>query len=94
MKTPLYTLYFILLANSLHGQTPSDALKYTPQYNGNISAIKWSGGTTLKVDGSQDTVQNIYTYHYDAVNRLKEANYGSGTTTVGTWTTLTEQGAQ
>ncbi|MDN5216388.1 DUF6443 domain-containing protein [Fulvivirgaceae bacterium BMA12] len=44
----------------------------TPQYNGNISAIKW------KTDVQSGTpVERVYGYTYDPVNRLKTAKYAA-----------------
>jgi len=45
--------------------TPMNNLNPTLAYNGNISAMKWSG----------DTGQLGYGYTYDAMNRLKSADY-------------------
>ncbi|MFZ6011289.1 MAG: RHS repeat-associated core domain-containing protein [Bacteroidota bacterium] len=42
------------------------------QYNGNISAIKWSGNQGF-------TPQRAYAYEYDPMNRLKEAKYRENT---------------
>jgi RHS repeat-associated protein len=50
----------------------------TPQYNGNISAIKWSNNLAL---GSTKDV--AYKYSYDAMNRILNANYL--TDNAGTW---------
>jgi len=51
----------------------------TPQFNGNISAMKWSNNLAL------GTVKDVgYNYAYDTLNRLKCANY---LTNPGTWTT-------
>ncbi|MEM6526370.1 MAG: RHS repeat-associated core domain-containing protein [Bacteroidota bacterium] len=59
---------------------------YTEQYNGNIAAIKWKKANS---DHEQ-----LYTYSYDALNRLKRAQYSEGASNGGSsWTTLTNQGA-
>ncbi len=42
------------------------ALEHSPQFNGNISAVKWNTGNGKK----------IYTYQYDPMNRIKSASYG------------------
>jgi hypothetical protein len=46
-----------------------DGLSNTPQYNGNISAMKWKGPGTSP--GAED--QHSHTYTYDKANRLKVA---------------------
>ncbi|HCW09189.1 MAG TPA: hypothetical protein DGG95_17670, partial [Cytophagales bacterium] len=49
-----------------------------PQYNGNISAIKWSSNLAL------GTVKDVaYSYTYDTLNRIKSASY---LTDPGVWT--------
>ncbi|UII21158.1 RHS repeat-associated core domain-containing protein [Fulvivirga ligni] len=63
---------------------PTTELSQNPQYNGNISAIKW------KTHG--DETEQLYTYQYDAMNRITEANYAQGTSVANTWTTLSGQG--
>jgi RHS repeat-associated protein len=51
------------------------------QYNGNISAIKWS------VNQGYGTIKAMaYNYVYDAMNRLAAANHKQATT-LGTWVT-------
>ncbi|MBI1767666.1 MAG: peptidoglycan DD-metalloendopeptidase family protein [Bacteroidetes bacterium] len=48
-----------------------------PQFNGNISAIKWSNNLSL------GTVKDVaYKYSYDTLNRIKSATY---MTNPGTW---------
>ncbi|MEM7110358.1 MAG: putative toxin, partial [Bacteroidota bacterium] len=42
----------------------------TPSFNGNISAIKWSNEL-----GLSDVKQRAYTYGYDPMNRIKQANH-------------------
>lgn len=46
-----------------------------PQFNGNISAVKWSGSV---IPGKQ----NAYAYTYDAMNRISSADYKEGTNNV------------
>ena len=41
----------------------------TPQFNGNITAMKWSNNTT-----ESNILQRGYAYSYDGMNRLKTAN--------------------
>ncbi|MEN7549448.1 DUF6443 domain-containing protein [Rapidithrix thailandica] len=43
-----------------------------PQYNGNIARMSWQSG--------RDPVQRQYDYHYDALNRLKQADFSSAKT--------------
>ena len=57
---------------------------HQPQYNGNISAVKWQG--------HGDAQENLYTYHYDPMSRLEAAHYSRGVTMGGTWTAITGQG--
>lgn len=57
---------------------------YKPQHNGNISAAKW------KIHG--DIKENLYTYHYDPMNRIEDAYYSQGNTVNNTWTEITNQG--
>ncbi|UII34887.1 hypothetical protein LVD17_13830 [Fulvivirga ulvae] len=62
-----------------------NTLAHKPQYNGNISAIKW------KAHG--DAEEKLYTYSYDAMNRIKTAQYAQGhTQTNKSWVTGSAQG--
>ena len=45
----------------------NDGLNIIPQYNGNISAIKWQG--------TESSGKKAWTYEYDKVNRLKSGVY-------------------
>lgn len=51
-----------------------------PQFNGNIAATKWKMNNLIDA-----SVEKIYNYTYDPLNRLKSAGYATGTT--GAWTT-------
>ncbi|MEO1053834.1 MAG: RHS repeat-associated core domain-containing protein [Bacteroidota bacterium] len=62
----------------------STELVHEPQYNGNISAIKWKNYAGKE--------EKLYTYRYDAMNRITDANYAQGTTTNGLWTTTAARG--
>jgi hypothetical protein len=44
----------------------------TAQYNGNIAAVKW------KLGQGADTLLKAYGITYDALDRLREANYADG----------------
>ena len=56
-------------------------LNNTQQYNGNISAVKWSNNLSL------GTTKNFaYNYGYDTLNRIKSANYFCNS---GVWTAST-----
>jgi RHS repeat-associated protein len=57
-----------------------DFRMFEPQYNGNISAIKWGNSS----DG-QNTQQKLYEYEYDPMNRLKFADYVERNNTTNTW---------
>lgn len=65
---------------SVYAFTPPKALTHTPQYNGNISAIKWSAA-----DGAGESREKVYAYDYDNLNRIKNAYYAEKATT-GNWT--------
>jgi RHS repeat-associated protein len=54
------------------------------QYNGNISAMKWSNNL-----GLGDIKQKAYGYTYDAMNRLKSASYKINS---GTWSAAPSNG--
>ncbi len=54
------------------------ALGNNSQFNGNISAAKWSNNLSLS-----NTKSKGYTYSYDAMNRILGASYA--TNNVGTW---------
>ena len=45
----------------------NDDFDHVPQYNGNISAVKWSA--------HGDGAEHAYLYHYDQWNRLTDAQY-------------------
>ncbi|HEY8934240.1 MAG TPA: hypothetical protein VIM65_03435, partial [Cyclobacteriaceae bacterium] len=54
------------------------------QYNGNISAMKWSQNMAL------GTIKDVaYNYSYDALNRITQADYRNNT--AGTWANTTNQ---
>lgn len=55
---------------------------FKPQYNGNISAIKWSANLGLGSTFLNEPKERAYKYSYDAKNRLIEANFN---TRVGNW---------
>ncbi|MBL6449635.1 EndoU domain-containing protein [Fulvivirga sp. 29W222] len=56
----------------------NNTIVHKPQYNGNISAIKW------KTQG--DGEEKLYTYDYDPMNRITSAQYAQGSTATNTWT--------
>ncbi|MBT1696050.1 RHS repeat-associated core domain-containing protein [Fulvivirgaceae bacterium PWU4] len=64
-------LYYHETATGLSG--------YQPQYNGNISAMKWSSnlglGITAPELGLAEPKENAYTFNYDTLNRLKSASF-------------------
>ena len=53
-------------------------LAFTAQWGGNVSAMVWS---TFHYE--RPVYQQVYTYDYDKVNRLKEACYASKDTEGG-----------
>ncbi len=55
---------------------------FTPQYNGNISATKWSANLGLALPYLNEHTQRAYKFIYDPLNRLREANYAAKT---GSW---------
>ncbi|MEM9858213.1 MAG: RHS repeat-associated core domain-containing protein [Bacteroidota bacterium] len=57
---------------------PNTDLSYTPQYNGNIAAIKWG-------DAVAQETEKLYTYHYDALNRFTTAHYTEGSSAGTIW---------
>jgi RHS repeat-associated protein len=56
--------------------------EFTPQYNGNISATKWSANLGLALSYINEPTERAYKFTYDPMNRLREANYASK---VGSW---------
>ena len=48
----------------------------TPQYTGNIAAIKWRGYAGLDFGGQPTTEVHGYSFKYDPLSRLKKADYG------------------
>jgi RHS repeat-associated protein len=54
-----------------------DALSGKPQYNGNISAIKWRGKTEVETGYNYQA----YGFNYDKLNRLTSSKYGICNTT-------------
>ncbi|MBK6267396.1 hypothetical protein JKA74_20305 [Marivirga sp. S37H4] len=59
------------------GYTDNFDMGSTPQFNGNIAAIKW-GGKRNDISQTEAIQQNAYGYAYDPLNRIKEANYFEG----------------
>ncbi|RAV99685.1 hypothetical protein DQQ10_18840 [Pseudochryseolinea flava] len=55
---------------------------FIPQYNGNISAEKWSANLGLGLSHLNEPTERAYTFTYDPMNRLKEASYAFK---AGTW---------
>jgi RHS repeat-associated protein len=55
--------------NLSYNETVS-TLNNTPQFNGNISAMRWSNS-----QGFDDVKENAYAYTYDAMNRIAGANF-------------------
>jgi RHS repeat-associated protein len=49
---------------------PVSTLNNTPQFNGNISAMRWSNS-----QGFDDVKENAYSYTYDAMNRIAGATF-------------------
>lgn len=47
-----------------------DGFTNTPQYNGNISAVKWSNSIGLGI-----VKENAYLYSYDPMNRISDAGF-------------------
>lgn len=47
---------------------------YTPQFNGNISALKWSANLGLALDYLNEPTERSYTFSYDRMNRLLRAD--------------------
>jgi uncharacterized protein YjdB len=60
--------------------TPPKELAHKPQYNGNISAIKWASA-----DGAGNSQDKLYAYGYDNLNRLTNAYYAEKAE-AGSWT--------
>ncbi len=60
---------FSMKLNYTEGFSGLDA---TPQYNGNIAAMKW------KMYETENDGKRAYGFEYDALNRLRKANYGEG----------------
>lgn len=56
---------------------------FIPQYNGNISATKWSANLGLALPYLNEPTERAYTYAYDPLGRLREANLN---TRAGNWT--------
>ena len=48
---------------------------FTPQYNGNISATKWSADLGLGMAILNEPTERAYKFTYDPLNRLLDANY-------------------
>ncbi len=61
----LKDLFGMELAYNEQGTTSN-----TPLFNGNISAMKWSNSL-----GLGDVKENAYNYSYDAMNRIKSADF-------------------
>jgi YD repeat-containing protein len=62
--------------------TTDAALVNTPLFNGNITGIKWK----TPIDGSQNPDQRRnYTFQYDRLNRLTQANYARYSTSTSAW---------
>src|SRR5690606_21792802 len=55
---------------------------FTPQYNGNISATKWSANLGLGLPYLNEPTERAYKFTYDPMNRLRAANYA---TKSGSW---------
>src|SRR5664280_5929 len=64
-------LFAMSLYYNISGVNP---LTTSPQYNGNISGIKWKSGQPA----TADTVLKAYGFVYDELNRLKASYYGQG----------------
>lgn len=64
-----------LFAMRLHYNdiTKTSGLLNDPQYNGNIAGMEWK---TARGGASSNAVHRGYGFGYDALNRLKGANYG------------------
>jgi RHS repeat-associated protein len=48
---------------------------FTPQFNGNISAAKWSANLGLGLPYLNEPTERAYKYSYDALNRLVSADF-------------------
>jgi hypothetical protein len=61
---------------SLYFNDPSDVSPLTtaPQYNGNISGIRWKSLDPF----AAETVLRAYGFTFDELNRLKSSDYGEG----------------
>jgi RHS repeat-associated protein len=53
---------------------------YTPQFNGNIAAIKWASW-----DGTENPEEKVYSYTYDPMNRITGAYYAEKNTANNNW---------
>ncbi len=62
----------------------TEAIRQELQFNGNISAIKWQS--------YGDEKENLYTYYYDPMNRIRAAQYFNGYTVGGIWTNVSGVG--
>ncbi|GHN02365.1 hypothetical protein WSM22_38540 [Cytophagales bacterium WSM2-2] len=70
-----------LFGMNLSYNDPVSGLNNAKQFNGNISAIRWSNNLAL------GTIKDVaYNYCYDTMNRIKSASY---LTHSGTWTAST-----
>ena len=53
-----------------YNDAPEYEVPYSAKYNGNITSMVWA-------DNSNPNAQNAYSYYYDNLNRLNNANYGT-----------------
>ncbi|MBT1699239.1 hypothetical protein KK083_20245 [Fulvivirgaceae bacterium PWU4] len=65
--------------NLFYNESVPELAGYQPQFNGNISAMKWSTNlglgasvSSLEIDASKE---NAYAFRYDTLNRLKSAAF-------------------
>jgi hypothetical protein len=68
------------LAVSIELKECTSQSAYTPQFNGNIAAIKWASW-----DGTDNPEEKVYSYTYDPMNRITGAYYAEKNTTNNNW---------
>jgi RHS repeat-associated protein len=68
------------LAVSIELKECTSQSAYTPQFNGNIAAIKWASW-----DGTENPEEKVYSYTYDPMNRITGAYYAEKNTTNNNW---------
>ncbi|WP_233138224.1 DUF6443 domain-containing protein [Mucilaginibacter sp. MD40] len=76
---PNYASTLDVFSEQLDYEQNNTGYTLTPNYNGNISAVKWQTITPSALASNLPQEQKGYTYTYDPLNRLTGA-YGRGTT--------------